>query len=69
MKDRDTQVKVKICGMTNLNDVKVAVDGGGDAVGFIFYKKSPRSVTMQTVREIVLAVSYTHLTLPTILLV
>ena len=54
MKDRDTQVKVKICGMTNLNDVKVAVDGGVDAVGFIFYKKSPRSVTMQAVREIVL---------------
>ena len=57
MKDRDTQVKVKICGMTNLNDVKVAVDGGVDAVGFIFYKKSPRSVTIP--------VSYTHLTLPT----
>ena len=54
MKDRDTQVKVKICGMTNLKDVKVAVDGGVDAVGFIFYKKSPRSVTMKAVREIVL---------------
>ena len=54
MKDRDTQVKVKICGMTNLKDVKVAVDGGVDAVGFIFYKKSPRSVTMQAVKEIVL---------------
>ena len=54
MKDRDTQVKVKICGMTNLKDVKVAVNGGVDAVGFIFYKKSPRSVTMQAVREIVL---------------
>jgi phosphoribosylanthranilate isomerase len=54
VKDRDTQVKVKICGMTNLKDVKVAVDGGVDAVGFIFYKKSPRSVTMQVVREIVL---------------
>jgi phosphoribosylanthranilate isomerase len=52
--DRDTQVKVKICGMTNLKDVKVAVDGGVDAVGFIFYKKSPRSVTMQAVRKIVL---------------
>ena len=54
MNDRDTQVKVKICGMTNLNDVKVAVNGGVDAVGFIFYKKSPRSVTMQAVRKIVL---------------
>ena len=54
MNDRDTQVKVKICGMTNLKDVKVAVDDGVDAVGFIFYKKSPRSVTMQAVRKIVL---------------
>ena len=54
MNDRDTQVKVKICSMTNLKDVKVAVDGGVDAVGFIFYKKSPRSVTMQAVRKIVL---------------
>ena len=54
MNDRDTQVKVKICGMTNLKDVKVAVDSGVDAVGFIFYKKSPRSVTMQVVKEIVL---------------
>ena len=40
--------------MTNLKDVKVAVDGGVDAVGFIFYKKSPRSVTIKTVREIVI---------------
>ena len=54
MNDRDTQVKVKICGMTNLKDVKVAVDGGVDAVGFIFYKKSPRSVTIKTVKEIVI---------------
>ena len=54
MNDPDTQVKVKICGMTNLKDVKVAVDSGVDAVGFIFYKKSPRSVTMQAVRKIVL---------------
>ena len=61
MKDRDTQVKVKICGMTNLNDVKVAVDGGVDAVGFIFYKKSPRSVTIQTVREIVLELPFCRL--------
>ena len=40
--------------MTSLKDVLVAVEGGADAVGFIFYKKSPRSVTMKTVREIVL---------------
>ncbi|MBN4079950.1 phosphoribosylanthranilate isomerase [bacterium AH-315-C08] len=51
---RDKQVKVKVCGMTSLKDARVAVEEGADAVGFIFYKKSPRSVTMKTVREIVL---------------
>ena len=53
MVNRDTQVKVKVCGMTNLKDVLAAVDAGADAVGFIFYKKSPRSVNMKTVREII----------------
>ena len=50
----EKQVKVKVCGMTNLKDALVAVEEGADAVGFIFYKKSPRSVTMKLVREIVL---------------
>ena len=49
----DKQVKVKVCGMTSLKDALVAVEEGADAVGFIFYKKSPRSVTMKTVREII----------------
>ena len=51
MKNRDT--KIKVCGMTSLKDTLVAVDAGADAVGFIFYKKSPRSVNIKTVREIV----------------
>ncbi|MEK9629780.1 MAG: phosphoribosylanthranilate isomerase [Nitrospinota bacterium] len=51
MKSPDTQVKV--CGMTNLKDALAAVESGADAIGFIFYKKSPRSVNMKTVREIV----------------
>jgi phosphoribosylanthranilate isomerase len=50
----EKQVKVKVCGMTSLQDARVAVEEGADAVGFIFYKKSPRSVTMKLVREIVL---------------
>ncbi len=44
---------VKICGMTNLEDALTAVEAGADAVGFVFYEKSPRCVTVETAREIV----------------
>jgi len=44
---------VKICGMTSLEDALVAVDAGADAVGFVFYEKSPRKIDVETAREIV----------------
>jgi len=46
-------VKVKICGNTNLDDTMAAVQAGADAVGFVFYKKSPRAVEPKAAAEII----------------
>jgi phosphoribosylanthranilate isomerase len=39
--------------MTNLEDALMAVDAGADAVGFVFYEKSPRCVSVERAKEIV----------------
>ncbi|MGB8116187.1 MAG: phosphoribosylanthranilate isomerase [Candidatus Sulfotelmatobacter sp.] len=44
---------IKICGMTNLEDASVAVEAGADAVGFVFYEKSPRNISVEAARQIV----------------
>ena len=46
-------VKIKICGITNEADALAAVHAGADALGFIFYKDSPRYVEPERVAGIV----------------
>ena len=47
--------KVKICGFTNAENAQQAAFAGVDAVGLVFYDKSPRYVNIDVAREIVAA--------------
>ena len=46
-------VRVKICGITALEDARLALDAGADYLGFIFYPPSPRSIAPERAAEIV----------------
>jgi len=46
-------VRVKICGLTNIEDAQCAVDCGVDFLGFVLYRKSPRYVSPEQIRDII----------------
>lgn len=49
--------RIKICGLTRVHDIQAAASCGADALGLVFYDKSPRYVSLQQAVELAQAIS------------
>ncbi|HSZ23844.1 MAG TPA: hypothetical protein VK782_11900, partial [Candidatus Sulfotelmatobacter sp.] len=49
-------VRVKICGITRVDDARAAIEAGADMIGLNFYAKTPRYIDLDRAREIRAAV-------------
>ena len=47
------RTRVKICGIMSLEDAKIAISAGADAIGLVFYENSPRYVTISRAKQII----------------
>src|SRR5437764_2734111 len=55
-RQKQSDMFVKICGITRMEDARAAVEHGADAIGFVFWPKSPRFIDMERARAIITAV-------------
>jgi len=46
------RTRVKVCGITRIEDAKAAIDAGADAIGLVFYEPSPRYVRIEQAKAI-----------------
>lgn len=51
-----THTRIKICGITRVEDAGAAIASGADAIGLVFYTSSPRNVSVEQAAEIVASV-------------
>ncbi len=54
--NRNTRTRIKICGITRGQDALAAVSNGADALGLVFYEKSPRHVSLQQAAQLARAI-------------